>query len=197
MLKLFNSLVLPRVDYCSQLWAPHYNKDWAALEAIQRRFTNQIAEVKHLDYWARLKALRLYSSERRTERYQIIYLWKIIEGYAPNLPVNKVSTKTSDRRGRYCTVPKLKRSDCSSKIKTIRESTFGIHAPMLFNALPKHIRNISGVTVDTFKLHLDKVLSHIPDQPSVTGYAGHRAAATNSILHQIQHIGGGTNGSDL
>lgn len=197
MLKLFNSLVLPRIDYCSQMWAPHHNQDWAALEAIQRRFTNQIAEVKDLDYWSRLKTLSLYSTQRRTERYQIIYLWKIIEGLAPNLSANEVCTKLSDRRGRYCIVPKLKRSECSNKIKTIRENTFGIHATVLYNCLPKHIRDITGVRVETFKLHLDKLLSKIPDQPSVTGYAGQRAAATNSITDQIQHIGGGTYGSDL
>ena len=197
MLKLFNSLVLPRIDYCSQLWAPHHNQDWAALEAIQRRFTSQIAEVKHKDYQSRLKDLRLYSSQRRTERYQLIYLWKILEGYAPNLTANTVTTKFSERRGRYCVIPKLKNSCCSSKTSTIRENTFAIHAPSVFNVLPKKLRNITGVTVETFKHHLDKFLSDIPDQPSVSGYAGQRAAATNSIMQQIQHIGGGTNGADL
>ena len=133
MLKLFNSLVLPRIDYCSQMWAPHHNQDWAALEAIQRRFTNQIAEVKDLDYWSRLKTLSLYSTQRRTERYQIIYLWKIIEGLAPNLSANEVCTQLSDRRGRYCIVPKLKRSECSNKIKTIRANTFGSPSNVIYN----------------------------------------------------------------
>ena len=195
MMILFNSLILPRIDYCSQLWAPHYNKDWSALEAIQRRFTNQIDEVKSLDYWSRLKSLRLYSTERRTERYQIIYLWKIIEGFAPNLKVNKICTKFSNRRGRSCLLPKLKRRECSAKTTTLRESSFGIHAPKLFNCLPKHIRDITSVSVDTFKLHLDRTLTNIPDQPSVTGYSGQRAAASNSIIHQIQHLRGGASGS--
>ena len=197
MLTLFNSLILPRIDYCSQLWAPHHNQDWAALEAIQRRFTNQITEVKSLDYWSRLKKLRLYSSQRRTERYQLIYLWKIMEGLAPNLKSNKVITKFSERRGRYCVIPTLKTRSCSAKISTIRENSFAIHTPTVFNSLPKKLRDITGVTVETFKHHLDRCLSNIPDQPSVSGYSGQRAAATNSIIHQIKHIGGGTCGADL
>ena len=197
MLKLFNSLVLPRMDYCSQMWAPHHNRDWSAIEGIQRRFTSKINEVKPLDYWSRLRSLRLYSIERRIERYQIIYVWKILEGHAPNLRINKIQPKLSDRRGRYCILPSLKHSACSAKIITIRENSFGVHAPRIFNILPKSIRGITGVKVDSFKLHLDRFLSTIPDQPSVTGYAGYRAAVSNSIIHQTQQIGGGTYGAGL
>ena len=120
-----------------------------------------------------------------------------MEGHAPNLTANKVTTKFSERRGRYCIVPTLKTKDCSAKTSTIRENSFAIHAPSLFNALPKEVRNITGVSVETFKLHLDRCLTNIPDQPSVPGYSGQRAAASNSIIHQIKHIGGGTNGTDL
>ena len=194
MMKLFNSLILPRIDYCSQLWAPHYNKDWTVLEAIQRRFTHQISELKQYNYWERLRHLRQYSIERRTERYQLIYVWKIIEGLAPNISTNRIHTKESDRRGRYCVLPKLKTGDCSAKLKTIRENSFGVHAPKLFNVLPKHVRNITGVSANTFKHHLDKLLSTVPDQPSIPGYSGGRAAASNSILHQMIS-GGGAIGS--
>ena len=197
MLKLFNSLVLPKMDYCSQMWAPHQNRDWSALEGIQRRFTSKINEVKLLDYWSRLQNLRLYSIERRFERYQVIYVWKILEGHAPNLRINKIKSKQSDRRGNSCILPTLKHKNCSAKVKSIRENSFSIHAPRLFNMMPKSIRDITGVKVDSFKLHLDRFLSKIPDQPSVTGYAGYRAAATNSLIHQIQRIGGGTAGADL
>ena len=196
MLTLFKSLIQPRMDYCSQLWAPHHNKDWTVLEAIQRRYTSKINGVKDLDYWSRLKCLHLYSTERRTERYRIIYLWKIIEGYAPNLKLNKITTKCSDRRGRFCVLPRLKR-ECTAKTTTIRENSFAVHAAKLFNELPKEIRNMSSVTIETFKRHLDKTLASIPDQPSVPGYAGQRSAATNSLLDQIQHYRGGTYGAGL
>ena len=190
MLKLYNSLLLPRIDYCSQLYAPHQNNEWNQLEAIQRRFTNKISEVKDCDYWTRLQKLRLYSLERRAERYKAIYTWKILEKLAPNLSINKIEEKEklSDRRGRYCVVPKLYHS-CSARTNTIRENSFGVQGPRIFNALPREIRNITGVRVETFKYHLDKLLATIPDQPGVPGYAGSRAAATNSIPDQL--ISGG------
>ena len=192
MLKLFNSLLLPRIDYCSQLWSPYLNSDWNKLEAIQRRFTSKISETTDLDYWSRLKVLRQYSLERRAERYKILYLWKILEGFAPNLSSNRITTNYSERRGRYCNIPRLNRgTSCSAKINTIRENSFSVQAPKLFNCLPKKLRNLTGVSVDTFKHHLDNLLATLPDQPGVPGYAGSRAAASNSIYHQIMNIGGG------
>ena len=186
MLKLFNSLLLPRIDYCSQLWSPHRVGDWNKLEAIQRRFTSKIIDLQDLDYWSRLKVLRQYSLQRRAERYKILYCWKIMERLAPNLSTNPIEVRYSERRGRSCVIPKLINSQlCSAQINTIRENSFSIQGPRLFNCLPKKIRNITSVSVDTFKYHLDKLLTNIPDQPGVPGYAGSRAAVTNSIIDQI------------
>ena len=38
-----------------------------------------------LSYNERLKALKLYSLQRRRERYCIIYVWKVLEGLVPNV----------------------------------------------------------------------------------------------------------------
>ena len=38
-----------------------------------------------ISYSKRLDVLKLYSLQRRRERYDIIYMWKIIEGLVPNL----------------------------------------------------------------------------------------------------------------
>ena len=179
-------------QHCSQLWSPHLVSDWNKLEALQRRFTSRIHGYEDSDYWSRLKNLKQYSLQRRAERYKIIYSWKIIEKLAPNLTTNRIETKYSERRGRYCNIPKLNKSHkCSAKMNTIRENSFSVQGPKLFNCLPKEIRNISGVSVETFKRHLDKLLTRVPDQPGVPGYAGSRAAATNSISDQIVNIGVG------
>ena len=42
----------------------------------------------------------------------------------------------------------------------------------IFNALPKNLRNISGVNVETFKKHLDKFLILVPDEPNC--FLGHQ-----------------------
>ena len=140
MLKLYRSLILPRIDYCSQLWSPFRNQDWNLLESIQRMFTARISETKGENYWQRLKSLKLFSLERRAERYKIIYTWKILEKLAPNLDTNKIQSKCSDRRGRYCLIPKLN-SKTNGKLTTLRENSFCIQGPWLFNCRPKEIRN--------------------------------------------------------
>ena len=84
MLTLFKSFVLSRLDYGSQLWSPFLIKHITQLEKIQRSFTKHIIGMNDMPYHERLKSLGLYSLQRRRERYCIIYIWKIIEGLAPN-----------------------------------------------------------------------------------------------------------------
>ena len=72
MLTLLKSLVIPLLESCGQLWNPWKAKDIQAIEAVQQTFTYKITEVQHLNYWERLHELKLYSPQRRHERY--IYL---------------------------------------------------------------------------------------------------------------------------
>ena len=64
MLSLLNSLVIPLLEYCCQLWNPWKAKDIQAIGAIQRTFTYKITEVQHLNHWERLHKLKLYSLQR-------------------------------------------------------------------------------------------------------------------------------------
>ena len=68
-----------QTDYCSQLWCPVQTGDIQALEMVQRSFVRKISGFQHLNYWDKLQRLKLYSLERRWERYMIIYTWRILE----------------------------------------------------------------------------------------------------------------------
>ena len=85
MLTLFKSLVISRLDYASQLWSPYKISQITEIEKVQRSFTKHITGMQDLSYHERLQALRLYSLQRRRERYCIILIWKIIENKAQNL----------------------------------------------------------------------------------------------------------------
>ena len=50
-----------------------------AIEAIQRTFIYKIIEVQHLNDWERLHKLKLFSLQRRRERYIIIRNWKVTQ----------------------------------------------------------------------------------------------------------------------
>ena len=53
--------------------------------SYRRTFTYKITEVQHLNYWERLHELKLYSLQRRRERYIIIYISKITQHMVPNI----------------------------------------------------------------------------------------------------------------
>ena len=184
MLTMWKSLVLPIVDYCSQLWSPSKVGQIQEIEDIQRSFTRKIWHINRGDYWERLTSLKLYSLQRRRERYRIIYTWKILEGLVPNVGTNKVSSRTSARHGRLCEIPRISNS-APANIQSLLEGSFCIHGGKLFNAIPKSIRNLVGVDIATFKKKLDEFLTSIPDEPQSPGYTARRRADSNSLLHMI------------
>ena len=50
-----------QIEYCCPVWDPAKTEDIANIESIQRNFTRKIANCKDLDYWERLKKLKLMS----------------------------------------------------------------------------------------------------------------------------------------
>ena len=65
------------------------------------------------------------------------------------------------------------------------EGSFSVNGPKLFNSLPSHLRNMTGVSPQDFKRELDKFLGTVPDEPLTTGYTARRRAESNSLLHMI------------
>ena len=178
MLTILRSLIQPRLDYCSQLWSPRDQASINRLESVQWQFISQIRDVSlvGMNYWERLSHLRVYSQERRRERYQICFLWKqtqgLINGY-------EFKWQWSDRRGRLAVPNKIPR-DAPSKVKKARERSLGVHGAHL---LPKQLRNENSGDFELFKNHLDIFLANVPDQPTTAGLA--RAALSNSLLDQV------------
>ena len=132
------------------------------LERVQRTFTKYITGMYELSYEERLKALNLYSLQRRRDRYLIIYIWKIIESLVPNLEP-KITLTISARRGRLCCKEHVPRGHHG----TLMFNSFRWQAIRLFNSLPSSIRNISKVNVNIFKTKLDQFLINIRDAPSL------------------------------
>ena len=55
-----------------------------------------------LNYWERLRELKLYSLQRPRERYIIIYIWKITQHMVPNIDGtigHKIKTRKHPRHG--------------------------------------------------------------------------------------------------
>ena len=168
MLILYKALVLSMVEYCSALWSPQKLGLVRELEGVQRAFTKKIAGVQHLSYRDRLRELRLFSLERRRDRFRVIYVWRIINELSPNLEDarHKIQTTYSERRGLECRIPAISRA--SSGLQTLTETSFAVAGPRLFNCITKGVREHTG-SLASFKGKLDKFLWSIPDIPVIIG----------------------------
>ena len=193
MLTLYISLIQCKLDYCSQLWSPVSKGEITALEQVQRNFLRKISGISHLPYWDQLKELKLYSQERRRERYMIIYVWRILEGQVPNTCFtergsirvkqnHRLNENEEDRLGRKCDIPPLN-TNSTQHVQNLREASLSVRGQKLFNILPKHIRDLKGCTKDSFKTSLDQYLRTVPDEPQIQSYTLLRRAESNSLLH--------------
>ena len=126
ILTTWKSVILPHLDYGSQLWNPWKKGDIQRLELVQKSFISKIVNLTHLPYWELLKTLGLFSLQRRRERYRIIYMWSIFEGLVPNPKPQQIQLKWHERHGRTCNVPVVKQSPYQKHIF----SCFSIHGGM-------------------------------------------------------------------
>ena len=138
-----------------------------------------------MDYHERLKKLNLYSLERRRERFMIIYGWQQLEEKRENI---LRLTETKSERARMIITPRIPNMANGKRLSRVEKRQIyncpSRKVQRLFNCIPGTIRNLTGVTTDTFKSHLDKWLKTVPDQPRGGGYSERVAAESNSIQHQ-------------
>ena len=180
MMVIWKSMIQSRLDYCSQLWSPSLASEINQLEDIQRSFTKKIEGMEELSYRERLAKLRLYSQERRRDRYMIIFIWKIAMGLVDGYKLEFTGEGT--RRGRECLVAQINKNSPVT-VRRAREGSLSVKGAKIFNLLPPEIRNISSDKVQHFKIKLDAFLGKVPDQP--TSAEEGRAAESNCLLHQI------------
>ena len=202
MITLWKTIVLPHLEYCSQLWCPIQKGQIQRLEALQWSYLRKIKGNNNSNYWESLSKFRLYSLQRRRERYRIIYLWKILEGLVPNLVGShgEIVSSIHHRLGRKCNIRNDKSDTSSTNICNLRKASFSMHSTQLFNSLPRDIRNLSMCSVPHFKCSLDAFMSSIPDEPLIIGYTHLRRAPSNSILDMVEWMrqnlkAGGSNAS--
>ena len=201
MLILLKTLVVPAVEYACVVWSPTKASQIDLVESIQEKFTERFQQFREYNeemgtytcgthYWDRLRKLKIYSLERRRERYLILFLYKVLIKEYPNPGFDLPITTMTPRKG--ITVRPKTNPHAPDWVQTIRGASFFNKAPHLFNTLPtelRHHRFFQDPTLETvvaFKNGEDKYLSTVPDQPGkqVQSHGGTRQALTNSIIHQ-------------
>ena len=196
---LLRSLLVPTLEYGCMLWNPNVSNLKMLIENVQRKFTSRISEFNvldeetglhtcHVDYWERLKQLKVYSLERRRERYIIIFMYKIITQLYPNPGIDLSGITLNDRQGTK--IPSKFDPKAPQWVQRLRTASFFSKGPRLLETVLPFIGGVACLTEDTpdvdkFKEKLDKLLETIPDQPTVPGLTC--PVMSNSILDQIRH----------
>ena len=127
------------------------------IEKLLYDFTKLCPNIRDLSYADRLKAMRLTSIERRFDQYRILYVRKCLLNLVPNCGIT-VARKAGERNGLKVWILNKKYTSC------LRNRSFTVRGPELFNSLPKDLRNYEG-SMDSFKNHLDSFLELIEDSP--------------------------------
>jgi ribonuclease P/MRP protein subunit RPP40 len=107
ILQLYKALVRPRLEYCIQVWRPHFQKDIDLMEKVQRRATRLIVDHSDKPYHERLAILRLTTLETRRLRGDLIEVFKIMKGFE-NVDCSKFFDRSSTGLGGQSKIRKEK-----------------------------------------------------------------------------------------
>ena len=77
---LFCALVRSQLEYCTVVWSPQTARNINKLEKIQTRATKFILKTD-VDYDTRRKQLNLLSLEDRRFLFDVLFLYKVLNGY--------------------------------------------------------------------------------------------------------------------
>ena len=79
-MQLYKSLVRPHLEYAVQAWRPYQQKLVDQIEKVQRRATQMIKGPIRIPYDQRLQRKNLNSLETRSQRADLVEVYKIMHG---------------------------------------------------------------------------------------------------------------------
>ncbi|XP_059589287.1 protein NDRG3 isoform X10 [Alligator mississippiensis] len=148
ILPLYLALVRPQLEYCVQFWAPQFKNDVEKLERVQKRATRMIRGQENRPYDERLRAVGLFSLEKRRLRGDLVAAHQNLgERLFTRVPHGMTRSKSH----------KLVQDHFS--LVDIRKNFFIVRAPKVWNRLPPEV--VQAPTLNTFKRNLDVYLAGI------------------------------------
>ena len=156
--QLYKSLVRPHLDYCSPVWRPYLQKDINLIEKVQKRATRMVEGFRGVDYFSRLKSMRLTTLETRRLRADLIEVFKIVNGFEGLREEQFFERKQVEegacgtRRNSHALYKKRFRLD-------VAKFSFSNRIINEWNRLPNKV--IESRNVNAFKGKLDDYLKHV------------------------------------
>ena len=102
LLQLYTSLVRPCLEYATQVWNPHLNKDIQNLEKVQKFALKVCCKQWDLNYAEALEQCLLPELKARRTYLSLCYFYKLINGIFefPNSPLTVRQLNYPTRSGR-------------------------------------------------------------------------------------------------
>ena len=164
--KLIQAFVISRLDNCNSLLYGLPQKDINKLQRIQNMAARLIFLTKKRDHITPILRDQLHwlPIEQRIHFKILLLTYKAFHGIAPSYLSDLISPYIPSRGLRAGNVrPEDHLQVVRSRTKTYGERAFAFAAPILWNALPEHIRKSSSVAQfkGQLKFHLFQIAFHV------------------------------------
>ncbi len=95
--KLYKSVVCPHLEYGSCIWSPRLKRDIEIIERVQRRAKKLVPGLTHVPYHERLIKLGLPTLAYRRARFDMIEVFKLLNGYDGSSLCTRCDMRTLNR----------------------------------------------------------------------------------------------------
>ena len=139
--QLFKTFVRPKLEYACQVWNTKFTNDIDLIEQVQRRYTKRIHGMEYKTYKERLSILDLVPLELRRMQLDLIYTYKILNGYTCHDMMDFFQLKKSFiTRGHKLTLyPQYAK-------RRVRTDFFSHRIVNVWNSLPTEVALVSQLT---------------------------------------------------
>ena len=152
---LFIALVRPYLEYCAVAWRPQCKADLYKVEAVLRRATAIVPELRGYEYEERLQRMQIPSMWYRHQRADVIEVWKFLNDVydtdAPALPQVRETCFDRPRAATRSSTSKKLEKRFAPNDKRVRLNFFSYRAVNLWNSLSPSTR--CAESLNAFKNH--------------------------------------------
>ena len=152
LLKAYFTYVRPILEYNTVVWSPYLKKDIYMIESVQKRFTKKICyrcKIPNTSYAHRLHLLNIKSLEYRRLEFDLVFLYKIINGI---VNVKFTDFFTFCHTSYYLRRHKFHIASLRRPKSEQLNNFFPCRASRVWNKLPNNI--VSAATLSVFKNRL-------------------------------------------
>ena len=155
LLKLYTTYIRPKLEYNTPIWSPNLAKDIKKIEQIQKNFTRfafKKCKIPYSSYSNRLYQLNIKSLEYRRVYFDVIFMFKILNGLSGLNPTQFFKLRPQSYQLRQ---NKLKIDTINRSNNSLWANSFFVRGTKLWNALPSDLRSITEI--ERFKQRFKKI----------------------------------------